>query len=216
MRQAINENRYVQLALLGVLALVGGLFLMKSKGGGEEATTTTPPATTGVATTTGTDAAAAGATTGASLTTADTATTGTTGAPAATLPVAAPVPVEMVPGPGLPRDLLAAYGRGEAVVLLVVRGGGIDDRLVRRSVEKLRSDPTLAVYVTKAREIARYAWLTQGANVTHLPALVVLSPRAVSGDTPTATVSYGFRGPPSVVQAVRDALYAGPAATYHP
>ncbi|MEK6277204.1 MAG: hypothetical protein AABM29_04240 [Actinomycetota bacterium] len=212
MRQAINENRTVQLAMLGVLALLGGLFLMKSMGGGgDEAASTPPPSATGT-TATGTTG-----TTGAPTATAPTATGTSTGAPAAaTVTVAAPVPAEMVPGPGLPRDLLVSYGRGKAVVLLVVRGGGIDDRLVRRSVETLRSDPSLAVYVTKASEISRYAWLTQGANVTQLPALVVLSPRAVSGDTPTASVSYGFRGPPSVVQAVRDALYAGPAATYHP
>jgi len=218
MREAINENRTVQLALLGVLALLGGLVLLKmGGGGGDEGATPAAPSASADATATPADTGtAATATTTTSTATSSTSATAPTGGAAATSPVTTPVPAEMVPGPGLPRGLLAAYGRGKAVVLLVVRTGGIDDRLVRSSVERLRSDSGLAVYVSKARDIARYSWLTQGADVTRVPALVVLSPRAVSGETPSASVSYGFRGPASVVQAVRDALYTGPAVSYHP
>jgi hypothetical protein len=40
--------------------------------------------------------------------------------------------------------------------------------------------------------------------------LVVLQPRRLSeGGTPTASVSYGFRGLASVEQAVEDSLYKG-------
>jgi hypothetical protein len=42
-------------------------------------------------------------------------------------------------------------------------------------------------------------------------------PRRLTEGTPTASVSYGFRGPDSVYQAVRDALYKGPTnLPYYP
>jgi hypothetical protein len=206
MRKAINENRTVQLALLGVLALVGGLLLLKAKGSGSEGTTT--PATGAAAPATGAAPAAP--------TTAAPAPTGTPVA-SAVPSAAAAVPAEMIPGPGLPKSLLTAYRDGEAIVLLVRRAGGIDDALVHGSVEALRGMSDVEVFVTKAKRIARYAWLTQGVNVTDLPALVVLRPRKLSGGTATASVSYGFRDSASVVQAVEDALYSGPTdRPYHP
>jgi hypothetical protein len=117
----------------------------------------------------------------------------------------------------VPRGLLRAYRHGKAIVLLVRRAGGIDDALVRDSVERLRSEPWVEVFVTEARGIARYAWLTQGVDVSELPALVVLRPRGLTHGVPTASVSYGFRGAGSVSQAVEDALYRGPAnRPYHP
>ena len=206
MRQAINENRTLQLALLGVLALVGGLFLLKGKGSGGESSAATPTA-------------AAPATTG----TPAPSTTSTTSAPVAG--TAAPtasgsgVPANLIPGPGLPKGLLAAYNHGDAIVLLVRRAGGIDDAMVHGSVEGLRALPGVEVYVTKAKHIARYAWLTQGVNLTDLPALVVLRPRDLSKNknTATASVSYGFRDSASVLQAVEDELYRGPTnRPYHP
>jgi hypothetical protein len=39
--------------------------------------------------------------------------------------------------------------------------------------------------------------------------LVVVRPKRLSGGTPQATVSYGFRNSLSVVQAVHDSLYSG-------
>jgi hypothetical protein len=125
--------------------------------------------------------------------------------------------VANIPGPGLPPGLLRAYGRGDAVALLVRRAGGIDDALVRSSAEQLAAMRGVKLFVTKARHIARYSWLTQSANVTELPALVVLLPRSRSKGEPKATVSYGFRNGASVVQAVEDALYHGPLQRpYHP
>lgn len=207
MRDAINQNRTVQLVLLGVLALLGGFMLLKSKGGSES--TAAPPAATGTA-------ATAPAPTDTSTATAPTGTASTTSVPTGSS-AAVTVPAELVPGPGLPPSLLSAYREGDAIVLLVRRAGGIDDALVHSSVELLRGLPGVAVYVTKARHIARYAWMTQGVNVSDLPALVVLRPRRLTKGTPTATVSYGFRDAASVVQAVDDALYRGPNnRPYHP
>jgi hypothetical protein len=203
MRSAINENRTVQLALLGVLALVGGFLLLRGGGGNA--------AETGTAGSAGSSPAAADATGTA------TATTGTAGASTGSAPVAAQVAANTVPGPGLPKGLLRAYRHGEAIVLLVRRAGGIDDALVGDFVKPLRTLPQVKVYVTKARHIARYSWLTQAVDVSELPAIVVLRPRKLSHGTPTAAVSYGFRDADSVLQAVKDALYRGPThRPYHP
>lgn len=208
MRQAINQNRTVQLVLLAVLALLGGLLLLKSKGGGSESSAAVPaatsPATTGTPATSA--AVPAAPTTGVPVT--------STSAPAG---AATAVPAGLVPGPGLPKGLLPAYRHGDAIALLVRRAGGIDDALVRNSVELLHAMSGVKVYVTKAQHIARYAWLTQGVNVTDLPALVVLRPHKLSGGNATASVSYGFRDSASVIQAVKDALYSGPNdRPYHP
>jgi hypothetical protein len=102
-----------------------------------------------------------------------------------------------------------AWKHGDAVVLLIVRGGGIDDRLVRRSVQSLSGDRGTSVFVARAKEIARYSRITQGVGVDQVPALVIVRPRRGSGSVPEAQVKYGFRDSQSVVQAVHDALYNG-------
>lgn len=214
MRQAINENRTVQLALVGVLALVGGFMLLKSKGGSGSETPAEPAATSPATPGVPTDPGATGTATDPGATVPAVAPSGT---PAVSGAGAASVPADLIPGPGLPKGLLNAYRHGDAIALLVRRAGGIDDALVRNSVELLRGLPGVEVYVTKARRIARYAWLTQGVNVTDLPALVVLRPRGLSNGKATASVSSGFRGSGSVLQAVKDALYRGPSdRPYHP
>jgi hypothetical protein len=213
MRTAINDNRMLQFAMLGVLSLLGGILLLKTTTGGGSKPSSTAPAAASPSASSATGPAEAGGAT---------ATTGATGLPSGSSSApsssAAPqVPADVVPGPGLPEGLLPAYRHGKAIVLLVRRAGGIDDRLVRRSVELLRLEPRAKVYVTKARQIARYAWLTEGVDVSVLPALVVLRPSKLTHGTPTASVSYGFRDAESVVQAVKDALYRGPTnRPYHP
>ena len=120
------------------------------------------------------------------------------------------LPSKLVAGPGLPRPVADAYADGKAIVLFVFRNHGIDDAAVRASVEQLRGRSDLAVFVTHAGQIARYARITEGVDVNRVPALIVVRPRRLVHGAPTATVSYGFRGPDSVQQAVRDALYDGP------
>jgi hypothetical protein len=94
--------------------------------------------------------------------------------------------------------------------VFVFKNHGIDDAAVRASVEGLRGRPDLAVFVTNARQIADYARIAEGVDVNQVPALIVVRPRRLADGAPTATVSYGFRSPDSVQQAVRDALYKGP------
>jgi hypothetical protein len=205
MRKAINQNRTVQLALLGVLLVAGGFMLLTvTKGSGSQSTTTTASTASPAGTVTATSEPGS-------------ATAPTTDASAVSGAAAVSIPSNMVPGPGLPKGLLPAYDHGKAIVLLVRRAGGIDDGFVHNSVDSLRSEPQVKVYVTKAKQIARFSWLTQGVDVTELPALVVLRPKNLTDGTPTATVSYGFREAASVVQAVKDALYRGPTnRPYHP
>ena len=105
--------------------------------------------------------------------------------------------------------MIDAWKRGDTVVLLIVRRGGIDDRLVRSSVASLSGDSGVALFTARANRIARYSRITQGVGVSQVPALVVVRPKSVSGAMPEAHVTYGFRDSQGVVQAVHDAAYSG-------
>jgi hypothetical protein len=66
--------------------------------------------------------------------------------------------------------------------------------------QALNEDP-----VARHRPLPR---VTGGVDVNGAPALVVLRPREHSElGVPVESVSYGFRGPASAEQAVRDALH---------
>ncbi len=65
-------------------------------------------------------------------------------------------------------------------------------------------------------QVYRYAAITLGVEVQRVPALVVMRPRSLSEGTQQASVSYGFQTRQTIVQAVRDASYEGPVATYQP
>ncbi len=216
MRKALNDNPVVQIAVLGVLAVVVGFFLMTRVMGksSDSATTSDSAAATSSATapTEGSVAASppeASASSG-TVTTAPPATTPAPGEAAGSQAAASDVPSKMVAGPGLPAPVADAYADGKTIVLFVFRNHGIDDAAVRSSVEKLRGRSDLAVFVTHAGQIAHYARIAEGVDVNRVPALIVVRPRRLAHGAPTATVSYGFRGPDSVQQAVRDALYHGP------
>jgi hypothetical protein len=194
-RQQINENPVFQAVLIGVLVLVVGFLLFTrvfSSGSSEPApaSTTTTPATEATAPA-AESTAAAPADTGA--------------APVAEAPAG-----EFTAGPGLPGDVVKAYADGEVVVLFVLRKGGVDDKPLKKSVQRLRQRGDTAVFVTPASDIARYSRITQGVDLQRVPALVVLTPRKLNdGGPPVASIRYGFRGPESVNQAVQDALYKG-------
>lgn len=227
MRKALNENPRVQLAVLGIGALLLVIMLMTSmgSGGGAEPEPVTDPAATSSSTASG----AAPVTDSAS--TADPAATAPATDPAAS---ATPAPVTpapagtaeavpatpsagsgagsaegMLPGEGLPKDVLIAYARNKAIALLVIDPKGISDRRVKKFTKALRARGDVEVFVVKAGKIANYARITQGVSVTRTPSLVVIRPRNKSDDVPTATVSEGFRSAKSVRTALEDALYTG-------
>jgi hypothetical protein len=204
MRRLANENPTMQIALIGILVLVSGFLLytrvLSSNESGSESTSpanTTPSASE------------------AAVVPETPAPAGSTVSPE-TAPQDDVPPSALEPGKGLPQSVVKAYADGDAIVLLVVRQSGLDDRPVEAAVRALEGRTDLAVFVTGAKNIARYARVTQGVNVSRVPALVVLQPRSISGAVPHGSVSYGFRSPQSVLQAVRDALYKGGKVPYHP
>jgi hypothetical protein len=210
MRKAINENPIAQVAVLGLLAVVVGFLLltrvMKSDSGAEPAASTTADATAPVAPATGTETAPATPPTTPSATpsTPSGATTATGAG-------------EFVAGPGLPKPVVGAYKSGDTVALFVYRRGGLDDAAVAGSIQRLRGVSGVSVFTTRALHVARYSRIVGGVDLDRAPALVVLSPRSVSGGgLPGATVSYGFRDAGSVAQAVHDAGYDGKDLPYHP
>jgi len=193
MREKLNENPLAQFALLGVLAVLGILLLTTMGGGGESESESSPEG----------EAEVSVATSAPAITPAG--ETPATGTPAAPLAVQPP-----------PQAITAAFNTGETVVLLVVREGGIDDRMVRADSAALATVPDVALFIVPARKIARYAAITEGVGVNRVPALVVLRPKALSHGVPTASVSYGYQGAQSVVQQVTDARYKGRTLSYHP
>jgi hypothetical protein len=228
-RQALNKNPAVQIALLGIGAVAMAILLLGRLGGGEDE----PQQQSGVSLLPGGDVVAAAEAQPAAGTSAtgssdaaivdpaasSTASAGATSsviADPAPAPVGSVVPSALIPGEGLPRSVVVAYARDTAVVLLVVKKRGIDDRAVEAAVERLRPREDVAVFVTPVKSIASYARITQGVQVNRTPALIVILPRSRTASVPTATVSYGFRDARSVERAVDDALYRGPAVQYYP
>jgi hypothetical protein len=199
MREQLNSNPLLQLALIGVLLLGGVFFVMSTTGGGEsEEEGASASAVTATATGTTPGGAVEGLEAGAV-----TATVPPTGA-------VADAPAR------LPRPVLNAWKANQTVVLLFVRDGGIDDRLVAQATHGLSGLPRVTTFVVPAGEIARYTAVSEGVGVERVPALVVISPRHLDQQVPTASVHYGFQSSASVVQAVIDAGYKGPTVDYHP
>lgn len=202
MRDAINNNPMVQLAVVAVLVLVAGVMLAPQFLGHKKSDPNTSTSSAQLTTPSGS----------VDLTVKSTPAAPSTGAAAGSTAAPAPQtvsPEALVPGRGLPRPVITAWKRGDTVVLLLVRRGGIDDRLVQSSVRSLSADSRLAVFVARANKIARYSRITQGVGVSQVPALVIVRPKRVSGAVPEAQVSYGFRDSQAVVQSVHDALYSG-------
>jgi hypothetical protein len=218
MREQINENPAVQAVLVGILVLAC-VFMLWTRviSGGSSGEAPPPPPTSSDAATTAPPTASAEA---------PAASAPAPTAPDATSPgVDAPEPPPgtdvaaggLEAGKGMPEPVVSAYEDGKAVVLLIVRQAGVDDKRVKTSVQALEADPRVAVFVTGARNVARYSQIANGVGVNRVPALIVMKPRSVSeGGMPVASVSYGFRGPASVVQAVKDALYEGKNIPYYP
>jgi hypothetical protein len=193
MREKLNENPMMQAAVVGVLLLVVGIFLMTSMGGGEEAETETSAPLEG-------PSAESAAEPSASLSTALAMVNQASAGSARPLP--APV--------------LAAWNADKTVVLLFVHDGGIDDKLVASATRQLTALPEAAVFIVPAHQISRYAPITEGVGVNRVPALVVVRPKSLHQTTPSASVSYGFLSGETIVQAVIDAGYKGPTLSYHP
>lgn len=216
MREQLNSNPLVQLAVVGVLIIGVGFFLLSSSGGGgaEEESAGTTEATVGVAGS-GATGTATGATPGEAVEGAVEAATEGAGGESLTSALSA-VSQAAATAPPLPRPVLAAWKTNQTLVLLFVRDGGIDDRLMKNATDSLAGFPDAAVFVIPAAKISRYAAITEGVGVDRVPALVVVTPKHLKKTVPTASVSYGFQNSQSVAQAVIDAGYKGKTLDYHP
>jgi hypothetical protein len=191
MREKLNENPLMQLVVVGMLLLGAGFFVMSSMGGGEEE-------------------AEAPATTSAPV---ESAAEPPASLPAALAKVSQATASSAKPLPG---PVNRAWRSDKTVVLLFVRSGGIDDKLVAAATRRLAVLPGVAAFIAPASEVSRYAAITEGVGVNRVPALVVVRPKRLHQTVPTASVSYGFQSGQSVVQAVVDAGYKGPTLSYHP
>jgi hypothetical protein len=196
MREKLNENPMMQVAVIGVLLVFAAIFVMSSMGGGESGSESESESS--LSSSTGTTAESAEA---------------PAGLPAALAMVSQASAGSTRP---LPRPVLAAWEADKTVVLLFVHDGGIDDRLVAAATARLAVLPEAATFIVPAKQISRYAAITEGVGVDRVPALVVVRPKSLHQTIPTASVSYGFQSGESVVQAVIDAGYRGPTLAYHP
>jgi len=206
-RETLNDNPIAQVGLVLVLVAVAAFMFLKSSGGEAEAEATSAGPT--VASVNG--VTATGATPGEAVEGAieNLAEGGAVASATGELPTS-------VPAPPPPREFTAAYDSGQTVVLLVVHAGGIDDRLTAAAASVLTVMPEVALIPVTVKQLPRYAAVTVGLDLNRVPAVVVLKPKRLSGGIPQATVDYGFQTPETLVQAVRDASYNGPEATYHP
>ncbi len=191
MREKLNSNPVAQAAVVGVLLLAAGFFLLSKMGGGGEEEGAAPSAESIVATVAASE-----------------------GSGVAAVPPPPGALADTAPPP--PPAVTAAFAANRTVVLLFVRDGGIDDRLVVGATHSLGKLPGVSTFVVPAKRIARYAAIAQGVDVNRVPALVVLRPKRLDHGIPSASVTYGFQSPQSVVQAVVDAGYKGRTLGYHP
>jgi hypothetical protein len=212
MRDALNSNPLAQVAVVGVLIIAVGFFLLSSSGGGKEEESAAPTEATVSVAGGGATGTATGATPGEAVEGAIEAA----GEGESLSSALSAVSQAAASAPPLPDPVLAAWQANETLVLLFVRDGGIDDRLVKSATESLASFPNAAVFVVPAAKISRYAAITEGVGVDRVPALVVVTPKHLKKTVPTASVSYGFQSPQSVTQAVIDAGYRGKTLDYHP
>jgi hypothetical protein len=192
MREQLNSNPIVQVAVIAVLLVGGAIFFLSSMGGGGESEPS------------------------ASLSSSASAGEG----PAPSPVEGAAVPVEGEGAPAatrpLPHPVLSAWKQDQTVVLLFVHDGSVDDDLVKLASESLDGMAGVDTFVVPARRIADYTAITEGVGVDRVPALVVLRPKRLDQSVPTASVTYGFQNDASVRQAVIDAGYKGPTLEYHP
>ncbi|HWM63035.1 MAG TPA: hypothetical protein VNP96_03500 [Solirubrobacterales bacterium] len=208
MREQLNSNPLVQLAVVAVLLVGVAVFLMSSGGGGEEEESGTTEATVSAAGT-GVSGTATGATPGEAVEGAIDAAAAEAGSATATVPSG-------LDAPPPPSAVSNAYEADKTVILLFVRNGGIDDQLVTVATAGVAGLRDIALFVVPAGKISRYVAITEGVGVERVPALVVVTPKHLKKSVPTASVSYGFQSPQSVAQAVIDAGYKGPTVDYHP
>jgi hypothetical protein len=206
MREKLNSNPIAQIALVGVLLVAAGFLVLSSMGGGEsEGGESSKTATSSASVTTPTGSASV------SVTTSIAPSSGASSTPTSV------ASLSEAPPPPLPHRLTATFAANRTVVLLIVKKGGIADRVTRAQASlarRLRSGVSL--FIVPADQISRYAAITEGVKVESVPALIVMRPKRLDHGAVTASISYGVQTRQSIIQAVTDARYRGYTLAYHP
>src|SRR4051812_39318533 len=112
MRDAINSNPMVQAAVVGVLLLGAVFFFVSSSGGKEEEEAAAPESSVSLS------GGELGVPEGEAAAASEASVAGALAAAGA---------------PPLPKPVVDAYRANSTIVLLIVRDGGIDDRIVRNA-----------------------------------------------------------------------------------
>jgi hypothetical protein len=207
MREKLNSNPLMQAAVIGVLLVLVGIFVLSSMGGGGGEGEPSTTATSSVSVTTPSGEASVSAT----VTTPE----GVPAAEASAVPTSIASAPE-VPAPPLPHAVKAAFASNRTVVLLFVRKGAYEDKLLSHEFRRVRAMPRVSAFTVPAKQIARYAAIAQGVKIDRVPALVVIRPQDLDHGVHVASVSYGIQSVDSAKQAVRDARYKGRTLSYHP
>jgi hypothetical protein len=103
-------------------------------------------------------------------------------------------------GRGLPSRVAKALEAKRTVVVLFWSKGGIEDRSVKSSVDRLpRRKGRTAVFTDKVSNLSRYTRITSAASVNQTPALVIVNPKG------QAEVLNGYYDFQTIRQFVRNA-----------
>jgi len=193
MRDAVNNNPVAQIGVVAVLLIVAGFLVMSSMGGGEEE---------------------------AAPTTTETGVVEPEVVESGVAPAGAAVPtgeVPRVPAQPLPPKVTTAFNANRTVVLMIVKRGAVADAATTASaLAGTAGMEGVSMFVVPVGKIAEYTAITQGVEVSQVPALVVVRPKNIDKGIPSASVSYGYQSPETVRQAVIDARYEGRTLDYHP
>lgn len=214
MRKALNENPMVQLGVLAAMAVIFAVMLFSTVLKGEEP----PPAEEEPATATAAPVTGVTPPVANDTSSAEPVSPAASGEGGAVAPAPAGDAEPLKATEGLPAAVVRAYEANRAIALLVIDPKALADKQLETWTESLnRGD--VDTFVVNVKDIAEYARVTQGVGVSSVPSLIIVRPRKLTDDVPTATVSTGFEGPRSIEQALDDALYDGkvrPPSEAHP
>jgi hypothetical protein len=103
-------------------------------------------------------------------------------------------------GPGLPTRVKHALDARKVVVILFWNRRGVDDRSVKKSVDRLSHGRHVAVFSDSVRHLSHYTRITAAASVGTTPSLVIVNRKG------QAEVVNGYVDRQTLGQYVRNAL----------
>ncbi len=193
MREKLNSDPKAQIAMIAILVLVAGFFFITKMGGGEEEEVATTEATVAIAGT-GESGTATGTTPGEAVENAVEQATASASTSAAVSSAIVPQNDRGATAAGRRCARPTGPTRRSSCSSCATTGSTTSWSSSRRST--LSSVGDVALFVVPVSQIFRYAAITVGAEVSRVPALVVMRPRTLSDGTPQAAVSYGFQTRP--------------------